>query len=517
MTEHVPCGPGYVTCPLRYVHQPGATALNTKRVAVPEDRPPELRGTRCLQQLLPAPPKELSPYCTPVAVHENTLFHEELCLRNRVLMRVPVPNRRGRQMFQRAADEYIDALKRRLGPVQKWGIHKTLKHLVSRHGAKLYEPAFHSLRERALDSRDARLKFFLKAEKWRHAPGTSLKTPRAIQYRGPRYNLLFGKFICPIEEAIYGEMTQSHSIMQVHTSKTLTPNQRAEQVSDLWHRFKRPMALCLDHSRFDAHVSPFVLREEHRAYKALCSDPLFDWLLRMQINNKGTTTFGIKYSLKGSRMSGDMNTALGNTLINAIALLAITRGLNVEILAEGDDGLVFGERGDLEALLQTIDRRALDMGFELKVKPAYCLAQIDYCSGGVIETRTGYKHVREWPKPLDTDSWSPRFVTGEGAVDKAYTTAYCYAQLYRGLPVYQTWARYMLSHTPRGLLDPKFNRELWEQAHLVLQREGGSKTFPEIDMTARSSFAEWSGVLPSEQLELEQWLESSFGPHSTVL
>lgn len=65
-------------------------------------------------------------------------------------------------------------------------------------------------------------------------------------------------------------------------------------------------------------MSVQALKWEHSIYNAMFRSDELAELLGWQLTNKGfarTTDGLIKYEVKGCRMSGDMNTALGNCMI----------------------------------------------------------------------------------------------------------------------------------------------------------------------------------------------------------
>lgn len=434
------------------------------------------------------------------------------CLRNRVLMEVPDPTRNGRRSMRSEAVRLARSWQRALGKTEPITAWQAAKRMIKKKGSALYLPAFKSLAQEPLTQDDGRVKLFLKAEKWRLPPGERLKTARAIQYRGPRYNIMLAKYLAPLEDRLYEHMASSWNPEGIYTSKGLTPNARARQVRRLFQRHRQGAALCLDHSRFDAHVSPVALRTEHLIYRMLCggNTRVLAWLLKMQLVNRGTAAHGTKYKVKGCRMSGDVNTALGNTIINAFVLAAACLGEPVDILVEGDDGVIFGPRDVLERIQLWLGARVEEMGFELKQKLVYCIEDIDYCSGGVLPVgRSDALAVREWPKPLELDSYTARRVDPSSAGEKAYSQAVGYWHLYQGLPVYQAWSEYLLSHVEPVQYDAWYDREFHLRMASTLREDAPCGLTSE----ARDAFGIWSGLPPSDQLSLEKSLFEARGPH----
>lgn len=176
------------------------------------------------------------------------------------------------------------------------------------------------------------------------------------------------------------------------------------------------------------------------------------------------------------------------------------------------------------------------MGFELKTSEARVLGEVDYCSGRVIVGHGEPRWVRAWPKPFAADSWTARPVSGAKAqAAKAYTMAVSAWVQYRGVPVYQDWGEWLLSHTPPGKFDPWYDRGLSlrlapllaELAKEDLQEAprssppdggDGDHLWPlwgaglAIDGALRADFADATGVGMGAQLRAESVFRQTKGP-----
>jgi hypothetical protein len=201
---------------------------------------------------------------------------------------------------------------------------------------------------------------FVKAEK------VSLKkksdpAPRVIQPRGVVFNLIFGCFIRPSEKVIY------RAIDRVFGRPTVVCGQNAEQIGhmlrDAWDEIVDPVAVSLDLSRMDQHISDVALGWEHTTYRRMFQhDPNYatlDWCLNSTIRNVGRAyvlnesgqIHKISYNKRGSRMSGDMNTSLGNKLIMCgllysyyVDYLGYRPRVDVNFIDNGDDCVVIMSR-----------------------------------------------------------------------------------------------------------------------------------------------------------------------------
>jgi hypothetical protein len=168
-------------------------------------------------------------------------------------------------------------------------------------------------------------------------------------------------------------------------------NQRAMALCRMADRFDKPVFVLMDHSRFDAHVNLQLLRAEHSVYKWCCMyDPFLVKLLRMQEFNRGETAGGIKYTVKGKRMSGEVTTACGNSIINygCISSWLELSGVHGEIFLDGDDSVVVVESSDLANL---VDCKAhmVKLGMVTEFEIVGHIADVEFCQSKVGLGRRG--------------------------------------------------------------------------------------------------------------------------------
>lgn len=174
---------------------------------------------------------------------------------------------------------------------------------------------------------------FTKIEKMSSA---KYKAPRMIQARAPIFNILYGAYIKPLETHI-----GKYSKLGVHFGKG-DSNEIAHKIHKLsrWYKYKTEA----DHKTFDAHVTVEMLKLTHTFY-ASCfrhSKELRN-LSKRTLRNICISRHGIKYKTKGSRMSGDVDTSFGNSLINYCLLKAMLEHLAIdgEVIVNGDDSIIF--------------------------------------------------------------------------------------------------------------------------------------------------------------------------------
>lgn len=244
-----------------------------------------------------------------------------------------------------------------------------------------YEKARLSLDVLPLTRRDAYLKTFVKAEKI----NVTLKpdpAPRVIQPRDPRYNVEVGRYLKKLEPRLMKAIDK----LWGHT--TAIKGYTVERVGAIIHekslRFRDCAFVGLDASRFDQHCSVQALEWEHSVYNRIFKDPYLKELLTWQLLNTGSAYLPdgfIRYKVEGCRMSGDMNTSMGNYLIMSCLCYAYCKsiGVRAELVNCGDDCVLFLERSDLPKLKSLPDWFA-KMGYAMKVEKAvFSVEQVEFC------------------------------------------------------------------------------------------------------------------------------------------
>jgi len=458
-------------------------------------------------------------------VHNNTLINVMRALIERVfyvqqkvgdskvLVAAPTTTR---AWFNSQMDEFSRKLRRKLPYVKRMCLQEFVetspKHKVGvyRHGMKVYLAEGLSPRERQVTS-------FCKADKDRVDLNDD-PTPRIIQPRGVVFNLIFGCFIRPAEKLIY------KAIDEVYGRPTVCCGQNAEQMAamlrDGWDELVNPVAISLDLSRMDQHVSVSALRWEHGFYRHMyandtCYNTL-DWCLQSTVNNEGRVYTSdsngqpvkVKYKKVGSRMSGDMNTSLGNKIIMCGLIYSYYKSVcgfeprvDFNVVDNGDDCVVMlsGEaykrhQRDSDAVYTDVERWFHTMGFTLKVEGTvrqfnhieFCQTQPCFIDGRWIMVR-GLKALAKDAiclKPLNVlDKWMSQ-VKGGGLA--TYGSVPIYSAYFESLPGSEASERELLRGTGMYYLSK------------------GMKSDRTVTTQNRYEFWDTFGVTPREQEVIEQ-------------
>jgi hypothetical protein len=358
---------------------------------------------------------------------------------------------------------------------------------------------------------------FVKHEKLNGSKKTN-PDPRAIQFRNVKYCVALGKYLKPMEHLLYrlrGSGKNSVLPPSRVIGKGLSSVGRAQLLVSKLAMFEKPVVLSLDGSRFDLHVARELLQIEHLVYTTMNGSRKLRQLLAWQLDNKGKSDGGIKYKCRGRRMSGDMNTALGNCLLMIIMVATFMRGKKYDMLDDGDDCLLIIESSDLEWVLANVTEAFLEYGMEVKIENiAHSLEEIEWCQCRPIRLGGGrVRFVRDYNKVLSTAlSGTKYFMSTEGSRRKLVNTiGMSELILNLGVPVLQEYAIALMRNAATGEayelneLESYFHRLKRELKERNLRQLTRVKPQPITD-EARFSFFLAYGLGCDEQLELESFL-----------
>lgn len=277
------------------------------------------------------------------------------------------------------------------------------------HVKKLYERAYLSLLTSPLTQRDAHVKSFIKIEKTLRLDKPD-PTARVVSPRGPRYNLVAGKYLRVMEKRIYKEINAIYKHCVV--AKGLNPRTTAAVIQDHLQFSDDVVCVGMDASRFDQHVSKSMLEWEHSVYNAIITSEELRTILSWQVNNVCSMRLEdkiIKYTTNGTRCSGDLNTSLGNTLImcgityHYMTSKGLKPNVDYRVLNNGDDQLVFIPRRLLH-IINDLPDKFEQLGFPMALEtPVSLLEEIEFCSCKPVISSSGLSMCRIFDKAMYKD------------------------------------------------------------------------------------------------------------------
>jgi len=348
---------------------------------------------------------------------------------------------------------------------------------------------------------------FIKAEKVNLALKSD-PAPRVIQPRNPRYNVELGKYLLPLEHKVYDaidKLFKSPTIMSKYNAF-----EQARILREHWSKFSTPVCVGLDASRFDQHVSEQALKFEHSFYLDLFgkNTQLKD-LLKWQLTNRGFARASdghFSYYKVGSRMSGDMNTSLGNKFLMCLMAKAYidTKRTKIEFVNNGDDCLMFLEKDDLPKL-NDLKSYFLDFGFKIVTEPpVFEFEHIEFCQCKPIECNDIFRMIRNVKTCLlkDVTAVSLGHDITQYRAWLADVSA-CGLSFCADVPVMGAFYRMLQRFGDKGNYngrDAMFNcyRTLSKNAQI---------NYTEPDATGRFSFWKQTGIHPDAQLQLEKYFD----------
>lgn len=371
--------------------------------------------------------------------------------------------------------------------------------------------AFESLLARPVCRRDGWLSTFVKAEKI-NLTSKPDPAPRVIQPRDTRYNCMVGPYIKSLEHHVYGAIAWMWGGPTV--MKGLNAGQVGTEAHLAWQKFAKPCAIGLDASRFDQHVSKAALEWEHSVYNSVFQSKELRKLLKWQVYNRGIARVPegvVRYSVDGCRMSGDMNTALGNCLLMCALVWEFCRerGVRARLLNNGDDCTLICESADEPKLRRGLEEWFLEFGFTMKVEPTvYRIQEIEFCQTHPICVDGDWVMVRDPRVALakdlmclhpDTANPIPAYHAWAAAVGN------CGMSICGGVPIMQEHYRRMMNLGRANRRVQGFGSMSTGFEYLA---KGMAREYRAITPETRAQFYWAFGILPDLQIALEEEIGS---------
>ncbi|AAC54603.1 RNA replicase [Cowpea mottle virus] len=376
------------------------------------------------------------------------------------------------------------------------------------HGRRntIYQNAVDSLRIGGVQRKDSYLSTFIKAEKipiYRKPD----PAPRVIQPRNPRYNVEVGRYLRPFEHHLY------RGIDEIMGGPTVIKGYDVNQIGNIMEKasgqFVRPVAVGFDMSRFDQHVSFDALQFEHGVYlQHFGGDRFLAKLLSWQLNNKGFANLPegkVKYTRRGCRMSGDMNTAMGNCLLACAITWDLMKGIKYRLLNNGDDCVVITESKNVDFVCKQLERFR-DYGFTcIAEEPVYELEKLEFCNLHPLYDGSSWTVMRKPSVSLAKDTYC---VAGwnntKDAASWLNAIGQCGAAITGGIPIQQAYYQCLIRNFPRGGWLQKHHHTMDSGLYWLALKKGRSDPVP-VAPEARHSFYLTTGVTPDAQIAVEEY------------
>lgn len=414
---------------------------------------------------------------------------------------------------------------------------EVIPSLYSGPKVAVYTKALQELRYRPWTAMDSRLNSFVKVEKTdTQRKHWGLVVPRLIQPPSYRYSLMLATYIKKIDARLAKDIdkifrkTTGASKEERTIMKGLNAEELAYQIQIKWDRIKDCVAIGLDASRFDQHVSMEALVWEHSVYKHYFRNKKerkqLKALLDCQLEAEGRiycTDGTIKYKVEGTRASGMQNTTSGNCLISCAMTHQLMKKLNITnyaLIDMGDDMVLFVSASDEARVRDAIRQHYLDFGFTMKVEEtAYIIEDIEFCQQHPVYDGSKYVMMRDPRITQSKDAVSIKPLTSpRGIAAFMQSVAKGGLRLTGGLPVKQNYYRSLLKNSRVFCRD---QRQIDSYKGFPVEQEYGNfffmknlkRGFSEVHWKARASFASAFGIPPSIQILMESFYDDlEFSP-----
>jgi len=350
-----------------------------------------------------------------------------------------------------------------------------------------------------LNYRHYRCQSFIKREGY-----IEFKYPRTINARSDAFKCLTGPYFKRIEDELF---------KFPEFVKHLDINQRPEVIAG-----KFPVGQSIratDYTSFEASFVPeIVYAVEIQLYSYMLKNlPNYHDLMchirralcgRQCCRMGGRKNDGIRYSMNGTRMSGDMCTSLGNGFTNFMLMEFACRrvGSRVVGLYEGDDGLsqICG--------LKPSASMFSDLGFRLKLVDVNDAAEASFC--GNVFVRGENNNICDPIKTILKFGWSMsdmRLGSDEDRRSLLRAKAMSLLATNPGAPVVQSLAQWVLRCLGKGplLFSGQGGSSTYWEHRIAVQIAGGGVRPRNISVQARRLCERVFGVTLERQLSLEAW------------
>lgn len=221
------------------------------------------------------------------------------------------------------------------------------------------------------------------------------KYPRCINARCDDYKVTVGPIFKLIEEQLFAKDW---------FIKKIPVSERPQYIIDKVNQHGAKI-ITTDYSQFEAHFTPEIMDAiEFELYRYMVQDlPDGEWWLDIikQLMSTNVCVFrDVIVHLLGVRMSGEMNTSLGNGFSNLMLMLYTAKKYKWKSfrgVVEGDDGL-FTFYGDYPT-----EQWFIDMGWTIKLKCEKSISTASFC--GLIFDEESKQLISDPIKFLATYGW----------------------------------------------------------------------------------------------------------------
>lgn len=334
------------------------------------------------------------------------------------------------------------------------------------------------------------------------------KHPRLINSRHDMFKVAVGPFFKLIEKELF---------KLPWFIKKIPVNKRAQYIMD---RLYKPDGtyIATDYTAYETHFSKEMMNAvEFELYKYMTSElpesAYFNDLLKVISGKNQLYGHNFHVELEATRMSGEMNTSLGNGFSNLMFMLFACQeagSINPIGVIEGDDGL-FCMDGP-----QPTKEMFEKMGLTIKLEVLKDISSASFC--GLIFDPVDLVNITNPIHVLTSFGWTDRKYCGANkkklmALLRSKSLSMLYE--YQNAPIFQALARYGLRMTEgvRAVSAYHYNlyeREMYQAAYAFYNKHSHILYKP-VPLNTRLLMEREFGLSVESQLRIETYLDNLTG------
>jgi len=232
----------------------------------------------------------------------------------------------------------------------------------------------------------------------------------------------------------------------------------------------------------------------------------------MQLNNRGIARASdgwFRYDTVGSRMSGDMNTSMGNKLLMCLMAKSYidSKKFDIEFINNGDDCLMMLDRKNLRGI-DDLHEYFAAFGFNIvREEPVYTLEQIEFCQTKMVCASGTYRMVRKLRTCLTKDVTCVNLGHDVESYRKLlFDIGKCGKSIANDVPILGAFYRMLERFGVEGRYQGKWDTD-YSYYHMASRNT--HTTSDTCDSYSRYSYWLQTGISPDEQEIFENYFDES--------
>lgn len=339
------------------------------------------------------------------------------------------------------------------------------------------------------------------------------KYPRGIYSRTDTFKVLVGPIIKLIEHELYSTKSMKYDLP--YFIKNVPVSERPQMLMNMYTL--DAFYAATDYTSFEGHFKKKIMMSiECQLYEYMIQYlPQREWFESeflatiLGVNECNFYYFILK--VEATRMSGEMNTSLGNGFSNLMMMLFICEEKGIPEppgFVEGDDGIFrFNDRSKVP-----IAKDFLELGFTIKIEWHTNLSTASFC--GIVFSEEDLNNVTSPIDALLSFGWTTRrYSRSNKKVYMELLRAKAFSMLYSypGCPILRKLAEYGIRVTEG--YHTRFNIQnvyQSEKAKVVMKTVFQNEMFSKIKIgnSTRCLIAERYGIPVDTQILFEEYLDS---------